>query len=68
MAGANAPPSVNLFPWLNHLQVSRQLFNIHVLGKLLTANEIIVTEQLPLVGPSRAQMLAVRPQRAPQAL
>ena len=56
------------FPGLKHLQVSPQLLNIHVLDKLLPANEIIVTKQLPLVGPSRTQMLALRPQGAPQAL
>jgi hypothetical protein len=56
------------FPGLEQPQFSRQLLNIYVLDKLLAANEIIVTEQLPLVGPSRAQMLAVRPQRTTQAL
>jgi hypothetical protein len=62
------PPSRQPSPRAKHLHVSRQPFDIQVLNKLLAADEIMVTEQLPLVGPSCTQILAVGPQGAPQAL
>ena len=55
------------FPGLEQPQISRQVLNINVLDKLLAAYEIIVTEQLPLAGPSRSLLLPVRLQGAAQA-